>query len=164
MLTLFILVSLEVLSSTIFPFFGFSNFCIPFNLIILFYLAIRLETSFMSVLIFIVQYFHSFFTIESWAIGTFVGILICKIVTRFRDLIQISSYPLTVLVFQIFLIFWHLTYSTFIYFQSGGKSLFFENFWMTFLEGLLASLISYHIFQFLDKIWFAGKEKELGGV
>lgn len=155
---------MEVLVSSFVPLFGSSHFHIPFNLVILFYLAIRLETPFMAVLIFLVQYFHSFFAIENWAIGTFIGILICRVVSKFRDLIQISSFPLTVLVVQIFLMSWHLIYSVFFYFQTGGKTIFFERFFPSFMESLLASLISYHLFSLLDKIWFFGKESELGGV
>ncbi|MFI5390377.1 MAG: hypothetical protein ACHQYQ_03365 [Bacteriovoracales bacterium] len=164
LITLIFLIVLEIITSSFVPFLGLTHFYIPFNLVILFYLAIRLETSFTAVLVFIIQYFHSFFTIENWAVGTFIGILICKVVAKFRDLIQISSYPLTVLVVQIYLMSWHFANSLFLYFQSGGKTIFFGRFLTTFIEGLLASLISYHLFSLLDKIWFSGKEKELGGV
>ncbi len=164
LITLIFLVILEILTSSLVSILGFTRFHIPLNLVILFYLAIRLETPFMAFLIFLVQYSHSFFTIENWAVGTFIGILICRVVSKFRDLIQISNYALTVLVVQIFLMSWHLIYSSFFYFQTGGKTIFFERFIIAFFEGLMASLISYHLFSLLDRIWFSGKERELGGV
>ena len=164
LITLIFLILLEILTSSIVSILGFSRFHIPLNLVLLFYLAIRLETPFMAFLVFIVQYTHSFFTIENWAVGTFIGILICRVVSKFRDLIQISSYPLTVAVMQVFLMSWHLIYSSFFYFQTGGKTIFFERFVTTFFEGLVASLISYHLFSLLDRIWFSGKEREFGGV
>lgn len=164
LITLVFLMLIEILTCSFIPLIGFTQLHIPFNLIILFYLAIRLETPFMAFLVFIVQYSHSFFTIENWAVGTFIGILVCRVVSKFRDLIQISSFPLTVLVVQIFLMSWHLIYSTFFYFQTGGKTIFFERFFPSFIEGLIASLISYHLFSALDRIWFYGKERELGGV
>ena len=164
LLTLLVLMVLEIISSSFFPLLGLSQFYIPFNLVILFYLAIRLETPFLAFLVLLIQYSHSLFTIENWAVGTFIGVLICRIVSKFRDLIQISNLPLTILVVQIFLMCWHLIYSIFYYFQTGGKAIFFVRFFPIFIEGLLASVVSYHLFLFLDIIWFSGKERELGGV
>ena len=102
LITTLILIFSEILATTLLPILGITEYRLSFNILIVLYICFKLETSLMAVLIFIVQYFHSFFSIEGWAMGTIAGIIICMVISYLREIIHLSSFWITVFITQLF--------------------------------------------------------------
>ena len=63
LITLFIFLGLNIASTALLPAFGLSTYILPFNVLFVLYLGFKLQTLWLPVMIFIVQYFFSFFSI-----------------------------------------------------------------------------------------------------
>ena len=152
-LTTLLLVFLQIVSTAVLPVIGLSKFRLPFNILIILFLAFKLENPFLALLIFAFQYVHSFFSIEGWAMGTFAGIIVSMIVGYLKDVIHFSSIFLTILVTEIFQFIWFLVISTLIYMQVGNWDYIFEKLTRFIPESLVISLLAPLIFSFLDRVW-----------
>lgn len=62
--TLILLFILEVITTAVFPNIGLLHYRIPFNILLVLFLGLRLETPYLAVIIMIVQYFHGFFPLK----------------------------------------------------------------------------------------------------
>lgn len=160
--TLIFLLILEIVSSTLLPLFGFINYRIPFNILILLYIGFKLETPWIALLILSVQYLHSFFSNEGWALGTFTGTMICILVSYVRDLIHFNTIFATMLVTQIFQTIWFLIVSTMIYIQVPNSNLIIEKFWRFFPESIFISIISPFFYMILDRVWKSDQSEGFG--
>jgi len=109
-LTLLLLIILEVLTATVLPLIGIENYQVPFNILIVLYLSFKLDNPYLAVLIFIVQFFHSLFSIEGWAIGTFIGVLISRVIYIFKETVQFFTFPLVILVVQASFLLWFFNF------------------------------------------------------
>lgn len=163
-LTLALLVVLEVISATIFPLVGIENYQIPFNILIVLYLSFKLDSPYLALLILSVQYFHSLFSIEGWAVGTFIGVLLSRIIYLFKETIDFFAFPLVILVVQACLLSWFIFSSLFIYFQNHSFGPVWSRFWVFIPESLIASLISPVLFLILERIWRQNEEASFRGV
>lgn len=151
--TIFLLIVLEIITTAIFPKIGLANFRIPFNILIVLYLGLKLETPFLAILIMIVQIFHGFFSIEGWELGTVTGIVICVIVSYLRETIHFSSWLMTILITQIFQLFWFVVQSVLLYIQLGSLNYIFER-GVTFLpQSIVIAILSPFFFHLLDRFW-----------
>lgn len=162
LVTLILLTILEILSSTILPLFGLLNYRLPFNILILLYIGFKLETPFVALIILSIQYLHSFFSSEGWALGTFTGTLICILVSYVRDLIHFNTIFATILITQIFQTLWFLIVSTMIYIQLSSHALLIERFWRFLPESIIISVISPFFYKLLDRIWKSDHSEGLG--
>lgn len=162
-LTLLLLVFLEIISATVFPLLGIINYQIPFNILIVLYLCFKLDGPYVAVLILIVQYFHSLFSIEGWAIGTIIGVVISRIIYFFREAVQFFSFPIVIVVVEASLILWFILSSLFIYFQRNSFGPILDKFWIFIPESILASIIAPLLFFVLERIW-KQEEAQLQGV
>ena len=86
-LTLIILILFEILTTAFFPALGIKNYRIPFNILIVLYMGFKVESPFIAIFIFVLQYFHSFFSVEGWEMGTIAGISICIIIGYFDNIL-----------------------------------------------------------------------------
>ena len=89
--TMGLLIFFEIISSTLFPIVGIQNYRLPFHILIVLYLGFRLETPYLSFLVLLLQYIHSLFSIEGWALGTVAGVLICMLCAYLKELLDFSS-------------------------------------------------------------------------
>lgn len=160
-LTVILLVILEIVTATVFPLVGIENYQIPFNILIVFYLSFKLDSPYLAVLIFLVQFFHSLFSIEGWAIGTFIGVLISRIIYFFKETVDFFAFPLVTLVVQASFLLWLLFSSLFLYFQNGP---IWSRFWVFIPESIIASLLAPVLFIVLERIWKQDEEASLRGV
>lgn len=151
--TLVILICLEVLTTAFFPAFGLMRFRIPFNVLIILFVAFKLDTPYSAILILIIQLFHSLFSLEGWAMGTFAGVIIYIIISVLRDVIHFSSSLLTIMVTQLFQLLWFLMVSFFLYLKLGSTDYIIDKFWRFLPESIIISLIAPYCFSLLDKIW-----------
>jgi len=161
-ITLLILIVLEIISTALLPALGVQKYIIPFNILIVLYLGFKLETPYLSVIILIVQYFHSFFSIEGWELGTIAGVFICIVISYLRDVLHFSSAIITIAVTQIFQLVWFFTVSFLFYLKTNSFSLIVEKMWRFIPESIVISLLAPFFFAILDRIWSTGGEGMLG--
>lgn len=152
-LTTILLVFFQVLSTAVLPIIGLAKYRLPFNILIILFLAFKLESPFLAIFIMVFQYIYSFFSVEGWALGTFAGIIVAMVVGYLKDIIHFSSVFLTILVTEIFQVVWFLVVSALIYLQVGNWDYIFEKLTRFIPESLVISLIAPVIFAFLDRAW-----------
>lgn len=153
-ITLAILLVFEIVLSTIFPMFGMEVFRLPFSIIIVLYLGFKIENPFLGIYILLLQYVHSFFSIEGWAMGTVTGISIWLIVSYVRELLHFSSKITTAVVTQFFQMLWLAMVLILIYMKSGSSSTYIAAKALRFIpESIIMSIIAPFFFILLDKVW-----------
>lgn len=155
--TLILLVFLEVFTSAVLPAIGINDFKPAFNVLIVLYLAFKVEVPFLPFLILLLQYVHSAFSIEGWASGTIAGIIIAISVKYVKDMLSFTSAVSTIVVVQIFQIAWFVIMATILTLKIGDFSHFFHIFSKYLPESIFLSLISHHFFLLLDRFWRHGK-------
>ena len=160
-MTLLILLVLEIVITAIFPILGLQNYTLPFNTLIVLYIGLKLETPFIAILIFLVQYLHSFFSIEGWEIGVIAGVCICILISYLRDLLHFSSSLMTIFLVQSFHLVWFFVTSCLIYFRIHDLEHIWDRFFIFLPESMVLSLLSPILFSLLDKIWGV-KDKDSG--
>lgn len=151
--TLILLFFLELMTTSVFPNIGLINYRIPFNILIVLFLGLRLETPYLAIIILFVQYFHGFFSIEGWEMGTVTGIVICVVVSYVREMIHFSSWGMTILITQVFQLLWFFVQSILIYIQLGSLDYIFEKGWRFLPQSVIIALLSPIFFYILNRIW-----------
>ena len=152
-LTILLLLFLEVLSTSLLPIIGFAKFKPPFHILIVIFFSFYFKNSYLAVMILVTQCIHSLFSIEGWAMGTVAGVLISMMISYIRELINLSSPVITVIVTQIAMLSWFIITSTLIYLQLDEINYVLEKFWRFLPESFLLSLISPIFFIFLERLW-----------
>lgn len=148
-----LLIVLEIFSTAFLPAIGIENVRLAFNVLIVLYLAFKIETPFLAFLILIVQYVHSAFSIEGWGIGTLVGIVVAMSVRYLRDLLQFSTAISTMVVVQIFQIAWFLMSAFLLSLKLGSFENFFFIFWKNVPASFVLTLMAPFFFKLLDNFW-----------
>lgn len=160
--TLIVLFFLEIMTTAVFPMIGLLNYRVPFNILVVLYLGLRLETPYLAILVLIVQYFHSFFSVEGWEMGTVTGIVICIVVSYVREMIHFSSWGMTILITQVFQLLWFSVQSILIYIQIGNLDYIFDKGWRFLPQSVIIALLSPLFFYVLNKIWNVDDRGMLG--
>lgn len=155
--TILLLVLLEILTTAIFPAFDITEFKPNFNILIVLFLAFKLNTPLLAFIIFVVQYIHSAFSIEGWAVGTFTGVLISILVQYIRDKLNFSSAISTIIVVQIFQILWIVIGTVMLCFKIEDFSNILYMIWGHVPESIFLSVISPFFFNLLDNFWYVNK-------
>lgn len=161
-LSLLVLIFLEIFGTTMMPIIGLQNYMIPFHVLIVLYLGFKLQTPYISILILIVQYVHSFFTVSGWEVGTIAGILICVLISYLRELLHFTSAIMTIFVTQLFQTVWFVLVSGLLLLREVEYSFIVEKFWRFLPESLIMSLLAPFIFALLDRVWRVSSNGALG--
>lgn len=156
------LIILEIFSSAILPAIGILSLKLEFIVLIVLYLAFKLQSPGVAFIILILQLVHSAFSIEGWAIGTFTGVVIYLSVGYVKDLLSFTTAFSTIVVVQVFQIIWFVMTSTLIAIKMGDLSNFFSIFFQYLPQSLLLSLLSPFFFKILDRFWTL--KNKMGGV
>ncbi|MBC75706.1 MAG: hypothetical protein CME64_06800 [Halobacteriovoraceae bacterium] len=159
--TCLLLIVLEIFTTAFLPAMGIINFRPEFNVLIVLFLAFKLETPVLAWLIMIVQYVHSLFSIEGWAIGAFTGVLVSMSVRYLKDMLDFSTAISTIIVVQIFQVAWFVATSFLLSLKLGDFGNFFHLFWQDIPESLALSILSPFFFFVLDRVWRV-KSKAVG--
>ena len=157
------LIGLEMVTSAIIPALGFENFKPSFNVLIVLYLAFKIESPLIPFFILLFQYIHSAFSVEGWAAGTIAGVLVSLSVRYIKDMLNFTSVVGTIIVIQIFQLLWFTLTSMLYCMKIGDFSSLFRNIWSHFPESIFISLTAHFIFKVLDKIW-SSERNQLGAV
>jgi hypothetical protein len=147
------LVVVEALATILFPALGMPGVNLAFSAVIVLYMAFKLNFFYLPFLIFVVQYVHSAFSIEGWAVGTLVGIIVSISVKYLKDLLNFSTAISTIIVVQIFQIVWFILASFLLSVKLGNFGDFFPYIWRYTPESILLSLISPYLFVLMDWFW-----------
>ncbi len=161
-LTLIILAVAEIFMTTVSQLVGLERFRLQLNILIILFVALKLETPFLAIIIFIVQYFHSLFSIEGWAMGTVAGVLISVIVSYARDIIQFSNAVATMLIVQISQMIWFVIIAILMYIRSGSSDLVVDKLWRFIPESIVLSLLAPVVFNVLELLWKKRNQNILG--
>lgn len=161
--TLLLLVIMEIMTTAIFPAVGLDNFKPAFSVLIVLFLAFKVDTPLLPFLILVIQYIHSAFSIEGWGAGTFTGIVVSISVRYVKDMLNFTSAIGTIVVVQVFQIIWFFSISLMLSMKQGDFSGFFSYIGSNIPESIFLSLISHHFFKLLDNFWMVDK-KERGTV
>ena len=153
---------LEVLSSTLLPLVGLNQYRIPFNILVILFMGFKLNTPYIGLLIFSVQYLHGFFSVEGWELGTIAGVLIAVLLSYLKELIHFTSATITIFVTQVFQILWFLIISSLIYLKTEDLNYIAEKFWRFFPESVIISLMAPFFFAVFDNIWRVGELSRFG--
>ena len=154
--TSILLILLEIFTSAFLPSLGIIDFKPVFSVLIVLFLAFKLETPVLPFLILITQFVHSIFSIEGWAIGTLTGVLVSLSVRYLKDLLDFSTAISTIIVVQIFQVAWFVMITFLLCIKLGEFSSFLNIFWQFIPESIVLSLISPLFFILLDKVWRVG--------
>ena len=158
LITLAVLVVLEVLTTTI----GLKNFRPPFNILMVLYLSFCLENPFIALLILVIQYIHYLFSANPWAFSTFTGVLVCMAINYLRDLMQLSSAFITVILVQVFQMVWFVIEAAFLYFSTSNWYFVADKFYRFIPESIFLSITAPFLFMLLEKIWKFKERNILG--
>lgn len=158
--TCLILIALEIFSTAALPALGLVNFRPEFNVLIVLFLAFKLETPLLAWVILTVQYAHSLFSIEGWAIGTVTGVVIAVSVRYLKDMLDFSTSISTIIVVQVFQLGWFMMTSFLLSIKVGDFSNFFILLWQHIPESLVLSLLSPIFFKFFDRVWMVGSQRQ----
>ena len=156
-LTLALLLALEVVGTTFLPLFGLVKYRLPFNVLLALFLAFRVNSPFVAIMIMILQYLHSFFSIEGWGMGTLIGVIVAILISYLRELIHFTTHLSTILVTQAFQVVLFLIFAFFMYVKMDNWSYLFDRTFSFVFESFAVSLMAPFFFAFLDRVWHVDK-------
>lgn len=164
LMTLALLLGFEVVTATLLPAIGWNEYRLTFHVLIIIFLAIRLESALTPWMILILQFVHSAFSIEGWAIGTLSGLAILVSANYLKDLLQLTSALMTMITVQLFQIIWFLTVTCIICLKISDFSKFMMILWSFIPGSILLSIISPLIFWLLGRIWRSSESSSSVGI
>jgi hypothetical protein len=152
-ITIGLLIGLEIVTSTILPAFGWNEYRLTFNVLIILFLAIRLGSSSVPWLVLGLQMVHSIFSIEGWALGTFAGLIVIISANYLKELLHLTTAIMTMVTVQLFQMIWYVTVTLVICLKISNFDKFGMIIWSFIPGSILLSLISPILFWILEQIW-----------
>ena len=108
LITLALLTGLEVVTSTLLPAMGWKEYRLTFNVLIILFLAIRMDSPMVPWLILGLQMIHSVFSIEGWALGTLAGLIVMMSANYLKEVLHLTTAFMTMITVQLFQVIWYL--------------------------------------------------------
>lgn len=152
-MTLLLLIGFEIVTATILPAFGWKEYRLTFNVLIILFLAIRLNSASVPWMILGLQVLHSIFSVEGWALGTLAGVIVMISANYLKELLHLTTAFMTMLIVQFFQVIWFVTVSVIICLKISDFSKFGMIVWSFIPGSILLSLISPMLFWLLGTIW-----------
>lgn len=152
-LTLLFLVGLEIVTATVLPAFGWHEYRLTFNVLVILFLAIRMDSPAVPWMILGLQVLHSVFSVEGWALGTFAGLVVMVSANYLKEVLQLSTAFMTMITVQLFQVIWFFTVTLVICLKISDFSKFTMILWSFIPGSILLSIISPLIFLILTQIW-----------
>jgi hypothetical protein len=162
--TLALLIGFEIVTATILPAMGWMEYRLTFNVLIILFLAIRLDSPAVPWMILGLQLVHSVFSVEGWALGTLAGIIVMVSANYLKELLHLTSAFMTMLIVQFFQVIWFVTVTIVICLKISDFSKFGMIIWSFIPGSILLSLISPFLFWLLGNIWRVSSDSGPRGV
>lgn len=163
-ITLALLLGLEIVTSTLLPAMGWKEYRLTFNVLIILFLAIRMDSPAVPWMILALQVVHSIFSIEGWALGTLAGIIVMLSANYLKEILHLTTAFMTMVTVQLFQMIWYITVTLIICLKISD----FDKFGMimgSFIPGsIMLSLISPALFWLLETIWRTPSDGSSRGV
>lgn len=153
MITLALLIGLEIVTSTLLPAMGWKEYRLTFNVLLILFLAIRMDTPIVPWLILGLQMVHSIFSIEGWALGTLAGLIVMSSANYLKEVLHLTTAFMTMLTVQLFQVIWYVTVTLIICLKISDFDKFGLILWSFIPGSILLSLISPLLFWMLGAIW-----------
>jgi hypothetical protein len=162
--TMALILGLEIFTSAVLPAIGWKEYRLTFNVLIILFLAIRVDSPLVPWMILVLQMVHSVFSVEGWALGTMAGLIVLVSANYLKDLLHLTTAITTMFTVQFFQLVWFVTVAVCICLKISDFDRFGMILW-TFVPGsILLSLISPIVFWLLEKIWRVPSEGGPRGV
>ena len=152
-LSLAILTGLEVFTSSILPALGWVEYRLTLNVLIILFIALRLDSPLVPWMILGLQLVHSIFSIEGWALGTFAGLIVMVSANYLKELLHLSTAIMTMLTVQLFQVIWYLTVTLIICLKISNFEKFGLILWSFVPGSIMLSIISPILFWVLEFVW-----------
>ena len=152
-ITLALLIGFEIVTSTVLPALGWKEYRLTFNVLIILFMAIKMDSPIVPWLILGLQLIHSIFSIEGWALGTLAGVIVMLSANYLKEILQLSTAFMTMLTVQLFQFIWYLTVTLVICLKISDFEKFGLILWSFIPGSILLSLISPIIFWLLEMVW-----------
>jgi|GEM_PF-454603 len=163
-ITMFLMIGFEIVTSSLLPALGWQQYRLTFNVLIILFLALKLDSPVVSWLILILQLVHSVFSIEGWALGTLAALIVVASANYLKDLLQLSSAFMTMVIVQFFQIVWFATVSLIICLKLSDLTKLSMLFWSFIPGSILLSLMAPFVFWILETIWRVPSDSGPSGV
>lgn len=164
LITVALLLGLEIVTSTMLPAIGWYEYRLTFNVLIILFLAIRLDSPAVPWMIMGVQMIHSIFSVEGWALGTLAGLIVMLSANYLKELLHLTTAIMTMVTVQLFQMIWYLTVTLVICLKISDFDKFGMIIWSFIPGSILLSLISPILFWMLGQIWRVSSEAGPRGV
>jgi hypothetical protein len=152
-MTVALLIGLEVITSSLMPAFGWNEYRLTFNVLIIIFLAIRLDSGAVPWMIMGLQVIHSVFSIEGWALGTLAGLIVMISANYLKEILHLTTAVMTMFTVQLFQIIWFLTVTVIICLKISNFDKFGLISWSFIPGSIMLSLFSPVLFWILEQIW-----------
>lgn len=163
-ITLALLIGLEIVTSTLLPALGWKEYRLTFNVLIILFLAIRMDSPLVPWLIMGLQVVHSVFSIEGWALGTLAGLIVMISANYLKEVLQLTTAFMTMFTVQLFQIIWYVTVTLVICLKISDFDKFGMILWSFIPGSIFLSLIAPVLFWALGLIWKTPGESGPRGV
>jgi hypothetical protein len=163
-ISLGLLTGLEIVTSTILPAFGWHEYRLTFNVLIIIFLAIRLDSPFVPWMIMALQTVHSVFSVEGWALGTFAGLIVMLSANYLKEVLHLTTAFMTMFTVQLFQLIWYITVTLIICLKISNFDKFGLIMWSFIPGSILLSLLSPILFWVLEQVWRVPSEGGPRGV
>ena len=159
-----LLMGLEIVTSTILPALGWHEYRLTFNVLIILFIALRLDSPMVPWMIMGLQMVHSIFSVEGWALGTLAGLIVMVSANYLKELLHLTTAFMTMITVQLFQMIWYLTVTLIICLKISNFDKFGLIIWSFIPGSILLSLISPILFWILEQIWRVPSEGGPRGV
>lgn len=159
-----LLTGLEIVTSTVLPALGWHEYRLTFNVLIILFIALRLDSPMVPWMIMGLQMIHSIFSIEGWALGTLAGLIVMVSANYLKELLHLTTAFMTMITVQLFQMIWYLTVTLIICLKISNFDKFGLIIWSFIPGSILLSLISPILFWILEQIWRVPSEGGPRGV
>lgn len=163
-ITIALMTGLEIVTSTILPALGWTEYRLTFNVLIILFLAIRLDSPAVPWMIMGLQVVHSIFSVEGWALGTLAGLIVMTSANYLKEILHLTTAIMTMITVQLFQAIWYLTVTVIICLKISNFDKFGLIIWSFIPGSILLSLISPVLFWILQQIWRVPSEGGPRGV
>lgn len=163
-LTIGLLIAFEVVTATFLPLMGWKEYRLTFNVLMILFLAIRLDSPAVPWMILLLQFIHSAFSIEGWALGTLAGLIVMLSANYLKELLHLTTAAMTMITVQLFQVIWFFTVTLVICIKISDFDKFGLIIWSFIPGSFLLSLISPLLFWVLGQIWRVPREGGPRGV
>ena len=152
-ISLGLLVGLEIFTATFLPALGWHEYRLTFNVLIIIFIAIRLDSPMVPWMIMALQMVHSVFSVEGWALGTLAGLIVMVSANYLKEVLHLTTAFMTMFTVQLFQMIWYFAVVIVICLKISNFDKFGIILWSFIPGSILLSLISPALFWLLEQVW-----------